>query len=70
MQITRKNTSFLSAILVILCISVSVSGCLTEAGNNYKLSNSVKKMEGGTRMGKVSDAEQAYSNAKFVSHDH
>lgn len=70
MRFCLKNTRFLIRLLVILCLSDLLAGCLTEAGNNYKLSSSEKRIQGGATMGKVSSASDAYSHAKFIDHDH
>jgi len=66
MRNVMKTTRLLIGLLVILLVSGLDAGCVTESGNNYNLSPSVQKMEGGASMGKVNNARDAYSHAKFV----
>lgn len=61
-----KDTRLLLRMLVILCLSGASAGCYTESGNDYNLSPSVQKIEGGASMGQVTDAQDAYSHAKYI----
>jgi hypothetical protein len=62
-----KNSRLFATILVILAVSGLATGCMTESGNDYNLTQSEKKMQGGSSMGAVQNVSDAYSHAKFVS---